>query len=434
MLSTVADILTTIPQMSVAGFIIGKYVQVKRISQFTLLYTLLALVIYISTGSMDQVPYTARGLLSMGAQVFMVLSFGRIPKTHGLAFLLLADVCMFVTELPMDAVMHYLAPGFSNTSDLSPTWVVVWKLSYLPMLVVAHLIPFLICQRFFKTEGSPDVTKYFPFFLLQVFLVATPMFMAVEYTENYVMINILCILYLLANIGLDILLLRTFGKINRAHALELQEEQAQNMLQAQLDYYNQMQDNVRTIRQLRHDMNNQLQTLSILLENKAFDTAQEQLASLRETIGRTGKNRFTGNPVVDAVVESKIQVCNESGISLRCSGSLPPEIGIKAINLCSVTANLLDNAIHACQKLDQAEIPEIVFSVTVKEKRVIFCCENPAASGEKWVDATPELHQEHGWGLSILRNIAADYQGELQIQQQNGVVVAILWLIPEALA
>lgn len=307
------------------------------------------------------------------------------------------------------------------------------KLIILPMIVISYVVPFWLCHRLFKTEGDSEITRYIPFLLLQVFITIVPMLMALSFTDNYVFINVMCVIYLVANFGLDLLLMHTFGKINQAHALELRQEQIQYMFQAQVDYYNQLRDSASTIRQIRHDMGNQLHTLSILLEDGQTELVTEQLSSLRETIGRTGKSTHTGNPVVDAVIESKLGLCTEAGINLQCEGNLPTNVAVKAVSLCSIAANLLDNAIHACQRL-QTEAPlSIRFSASVKNGRIVFLCQNPVLPGTVLPNAEPMLSQEHGWGVSILRNIAAEYHGELQMQQQKDVVTSILWIHPDPL-
>ena len=118
---------------------------------------------------------------------------------------------------------------------------------------------------------------------------------------------------------------------------------------------------------------------------------------------------------------------------LECSGTLPTDLNIRAVNLCSIAANLLDNAIHACKSLNSDQMPKICFAVSVQEKRVIFSCENPVPPDFRLDEKEPELDQEHGWGLSILRSIADDYGGSLEIQQLDGIVKIVLWMLPKPL-
>lgn len=430
MLPALADILSTLPQIIVSGMIVGKFIQAKNNKEFICIYVLMSLLIYIITGYVLDRTYAIRGTLSIAVQIVLVISCCRIPRAHGLAYMLMANVCMFLAEIPFDLAILYLVPNFSVLFQ-NPSWLVTWKLMYLPLVVVSYVCPFWLCQRLFKIDGDSEISKYIPFLVIQALLVILPMFMALSFTEHYSRICGMCVIYLMANVGLDLLLMHTFGKINRSHILELQHEQSQNLLQAQVNYYNELQDNARLIRQIRHDMTNQLQTLSILLEDGSIILAQEQLASLRDTISRTGENIHTGNPVVDAVIELKQGVCVETGICLQCSGKLPTKIGVNAENLCSIVANLLDNAIHACHSTCTDTSPVIHFSVNAKNDVVVFCCENPAPSTSSTLHTEPSINKEHGWGLAILRNIAETYHGDFQVQLQNGTVQAILWLTPQ---
>ena len=38
---------------------------------------------------------------------------------------------------------------------------------------------------------------------------------------------------------------------------------------------------------------------------------------------------------------------------------------------------------------------------------------------------------EHGWGLNILERIAQDYSGQMEIENPEGRVRILLWMIPK---
>lgn len=428
MVSALVDIFSTIPQLLASGYFCGKFIKTKRFRLFMLLWTSLHMAVYVFTGYGPIQSYTLRAILQTILQLVLLLTFSQIPRPHSTAYVLLCCGCMFLFELFWDGAFYLIDSSFLQTMQNNAKVMASYKLTFFPVCVLSWAVPYWLLRRLFKTDGNSEITRYLPFLLLQVVLMMPPMVMTIG-TPDYATRNfVLCAIYLLADVGLDLLLLRTFGKLSAVHALELQQKQTENMLQAQTDYYHQLQDNATSIRKIRHDMVNQLQTLSILMEDNALDAAQQQLASLREHISRTGKNRHTGNPVVDAVIESKTGLCAEAGIRFHCSGSLPESLSIEAVSLCSIAANLLDNAIHACQKLKPEVDAYVHFSAGVKEGRLVFSCENPAPDAVKLPANEPELNQEHGWGLSILRNIAQTYHGALQIQQQDQTVTSVLWL------
>jgi sensor histidine kinase regulating citrate/malate metabolism len=181
----------------------------------------------------------------------------------------------------------------------------------------------------------------------------------------------------------------------------------QQLVRSMSRSYDQFMESNRIIRTLRHDMDNQLYSLSLLLDRQEYDLASQQLESYRTAVKRTRGHIYTGNHVVDAVICGKEDVLAENGISFSCSGTLPVNLPLDPATLCSLTANLLDNAIHACGKLPTAP-RDISFAVGIVQSRLIVRCENSCLPDTKIPDGQQDdLTQEHGWGLQIIRQIAS---------------------------
>lgn len=394
-----------------------------------LLYAAENMFIYMFFGHVLITSHAIRGFISIAVQLMVIIAACRIPKVHGVLFYVLCQTVMFLAEIPADILIFRIEPDFINIMSLSVGVLVAWKIAYFPLFVLAFVVPYWLCTRYVKRVPSPEVSRYLPFLLLQAPMVLLPVFTTITVTSNYTLLGSVAIVFLLVNLLLDFLLMRTFEKINQAHEAQRREEQTRSMLQAQLDYYNQMQDSARATRQLRHDMKNQLQALAILLEDGEYDTAMTQLSAFREKIGQAGEKCHTGNSVVDAVIQSKMDACAERGIFIRCGGSLPSDLRISAVSLCSITANLLDNAIHAVEDLPPEQ--EITFQAGMTDGRVVFTCENPVAPGTELKESDPKIDAEHGWGLNILRSIAGEYGGEMHLMQQDSMVKAVLWLTPQ---
>ena len=428
----ITDILTTLPQTFVAGFVTGKYIQAKNNRFFTLFYTVTMMLIYVFLGNVLHFPYWARGGLTLISQFVLIALFRNISLSHSFGFQIFALCLMFCTELPLDMVIFHVVPGFTSIVELPLSLLITIKVMYLPLVVLSFIIPYWCCNRFFKTASNSEVSRYIPFFILQAFLILLPITMELAIAYDYVYITVLSIIILLANVLLDLLLMRTFDKISRTHELELQNKQAQSVLQAQISYYQQLQDSTAAMRQVRHDMKNQLQTLAILLDEEDLNAARQQLSAYREQLKNTETDHFTGNTVLDAVISAKADLCRQKDISITCTGSVPNDISVDAVHLCSIAANLLDNAIHACEALPPDIVPAIEFSAHQKDGKLIFVSKNPAVPGRTFTPTPPKLNQEHGWGLSILSRIAQDYGGEVSLEEQEGIVHALLWLIPKS--
>ena len=427
MATFLVDMLTTFMQLICATFFMWKLIKAKRFLPFAVTYIGTTMLIYTLTGYLPGVPSYIRVTLSFASMFVILFHFRQIPRLPVAIYILLALCCMFLIELPSIIMARMINPDFTSVQDITPSQLFVWRTMYLPWFIFSYGFPYWLCSRIFKFENHKDISRYLPFILVQALMLVVPICLANRHTTDRFS-AIIATVYLFANIILDLLLVRTFNSINRTHELERQQEQAQSILKAQLDYYNQLQENIQSLRQVRHDMKNQLQTLSILLEDREYDTAQKQLSAYREQLKKTETNRFTGNTVLDAVISAKADLCHQKDIPLSCSGSVPNDIAVDAVHLCSIAANLLDNSIHACDALPPEIMPSIQFSAQWKADKLLFLCKNPAVPGRELRLSAPKLNQEHGWGLSILSRIAQDYGGEMLLEERDGFVQASLWL------
>ena len=59
----------------------------------------------------------------------------------------------------------------------------------------------------------------------------------------------------------------------------------------------------------------------------------------------------TGNPMADAILNSKISLAKSRGIPVTADAHIPVTLRFSEIDLCCIIGNLFDNAIEASQKL-----------------------------------------------------------------------------------
>ncbi len=421
------DISTTLVQLFVAGYIISRYIRPRSTLKFITLFALVLLSNYIFTGYvLDQVIFL-RAMLTHLLTMILVLCMRQIPAVAALIYSMILLAFISLMELPTLFFCRLAFPDLVDVTVLTASELLLFRIMCIPFHAVSYAVPVWICNRIYHLKPTRETSRYIPFLLIQSIMLIAPIAIIVVNIPGPVS-TVSGALYALANALLLVLLNRTFRQIDHTHELELQKEQAQSMLRAQIDYYNLIQDNVTALRQVRHDMKNQLQTLSILLDEGNLEIAQAQLAAYRAQLINTETRRFTGNSVLDAVLSAKVDACAQRGFPITCSGSIPTDIPVDPIHLCSIGANLLDNAIHACEALPPEIAPAIAFTAQIKEDRLLFTCRNPAGPGADLNPGAPDPTREHGWGLSILSRIAEDYGGQMQLTGENGWVCAALWM------
>jgi two-component system, LytTR family, sensor histidine kinase AgrC len=140
-----------------------------------------------------------------------------------------------------------------------------------------------------------------------------------------------------------------------------------------------------------------------------------------------GNAVFSGNAVIDAIINAKYYLIQDSEIQFHYEGQLPAHIDFDSAGLSSIVSNLLDNAINACNKLPE-EQRSIDFSVLLRGSDLLISCKNPTMEQAAPVPKAPDLSSEHGWGLTILQQLADRYSGRMELRNETGTFQAALWI------
>lgn len=181
------------------------------------------------------------------------------------------------------------------------------------------------------------------------------------------------------------------------------------------------------LRTQRHERVNQALVIRALCD--AGDTA-----ALREYVGQIlpeespEENIDCGHVIVNAVLRQKLSRCARAGVPVTVNAHLPPRLPIRDTDLCSLMANLLDNALEGTRGEAQpavhvsAQCVKNYLRVTVRNRvsRDVLA-ENPSLA------TTKENAADHGVGVSVIRRIVEQYDGMLDFSIQDG------WFVADAL-
>lgn len=425
-----ADLLTTLPQLVLEGIIVARFLKNRRLWLFTALLTIGTLLLQWLFGYQLAVPQVVRSLTTLFWLLALTMSFCKIPRIQAVAYLALYLILMMLLELPVDLMLLQRYPNMTAITDLPLTVLVLSRMVYLPFYSMSLLIPYALFRRFLAKVREQEFTKFLPILVTQCFLMLFPTWIALGTMQSTRQVLLVCALFLLANILLDVFLLGTFRRAQQVYEAQRQVQEAENLLKAQSEYYHQLQGSAAALKGLQSEMVETLRHMSRELSQQHYDNVLRELSDFRSAVEQTGRCRYTGNAVVDAVLEEKSRQCRQKGITLKIQGIIPTDVAVEPIHLCSIAGNLLDNAIHACDALGPEAEKTIEFTARMQGPRLVFLCRNTAAPGQHITRKQPELTRAHGWGLSILERIAGEYQGQLMPQSGDGWVQVLLWLIP----
>lgn len=180
---------------------------------------------------------------------------------------------------------------------------------------------------------------------------------------------------------------------------------------------------------LYHDLNNHLNVLYQLINEGDEKAAKEYIQEISRPIMKLSKTVWTGIDVVDVIINSKLEKMKELGITSEINVEFPQNSNILPHDICTILANLLDNAIEAVELLENRgnislTIRKINHFLLIKVSNT--CIENR----DQFFDlplTTKENKELHGWGLPSVRETVEKYNGTLKCtNSDNQFVVNIM--------
>lgn len=194
-------------------------------------------------------------------------------------------------------------------------------------------------------------------------------------------------------------------------------------LNAQLKHFKAYQETQKETRRIRHDMKNHMACLHALLEKGHYEEAQLYIKEMNELVNQSGEHFHTGDPIIDAILNEKEPDASAQGIQLLVEG-IPEFHYMDPVDVCTIFANAIDNAIEAQKDLNDHE-KRIQVSFVRQHAMQYIRIENPAEEVHKTGTSflTEKDPKEHGFGLENIRRAANKYHGQMNASYQNGIFV-----------
>lgn len=178
----------------------------------------------------------------------------------------------------------------------------------------------------------------------------------------------------------------------------------------------------------RHDINNHLGVLSLLLQNDDITEAKSYLQKMTSFNTNLGfQTEYFGDVILDVVISMMCLRASERGIEISVFGEMWQD-RFNSFEISSICMNAIDNAIEACQRQD-IKGPIIMRAVKTDSLQLISFS-NPA-SYEMYSNilnfATSKADTEqHGFGIKNIRKAAANLGGDIKYEYVNGEVVLLI--------
>lgn len=116
-------------------------------------------------------------------------------------------------------------------------------------------------------------------------------------------------------------------------------------------HYQEVDNMYHQIRGWRHDYRNHIQTMKAYAAMEDWESIRKYLELLDEDLTKVDAVIKTGNPMTDAIFNSKISLAKAKDIKVIADAEIPVKLKIPEIDLCCILGNLFDNAIEASLQL-----------------------------------------------------------------------------------
>jgi len=195
-------------------------------------------------------------------------------------------------------------------------------------------------------------------------------------------------------------------------------------IELQYQYYESLSNQFVEIKEYRHDIRNLISAAEMVMNDKAsFESGKEMLDSLKERAENLGVPMICRNPIVNAVIWQKSKKAKECGIDFRIDIKKDEELPLEKTDICSVIANLLDNAIREAKKYENSFV-EINAKTDIGMVFVEIRNTSDKVFDEESLPESTKNSPNHGYGLEIVDKIAKKYDGSFIFMSDGKVATA----------
>ena len=255
------------------------------------------------------------------------------------------------------------------------------KDSFYWVLFLLPLISIIISFLFFYAAGSFDISSSMSLLISATFI-------------------------LLLFINLTVFMLYDKAYKNRVELYELKSIHFQQEIDKK--YFDAIEQSQEEIRHFSHDIRNHL------LQIRYIDDIEESHAYIDRLVCDIEKISYVGiskNKMLNLIISKYISICDKKGIKFTPSVKLATLCYIDDVDLSTLLNNLLDNAVDAAEKAENAEIELCVFSKNSRYDGIIIrntCYTSPETVDNRLISSKKEKAY-HGLGLNIVKKILKKY-------------------------
>lgn len=214
---------------------------------------------------------------------------------------------------------------------------------------------------------------------------------------------------------------------------EMGQKHQQELLELQLQHFEQYKEKQEETRRFRHDMINHLMTVQMLQQKERYREAGDYVDELLGRVSALSPKCVTGSDLLDGIVASKIERMEQLHISYEIDGVLDKGLKMNPVDICTIFSNALDNAIEALQKVKK----ERRFCMRIKRTDTYYMIAmqnttEPENRPNKLLAqnrfTTKQNRELHGYGMQNMKKTVSKYGGEITADMEEDTFTVTIFL------
>lgn len=386
-----------------------------------ILYGGTIVVEYIATGLLQDILWLKIVVVLIGLATTMYILF------NASIFKLIMIVMLFqgLNVLSDYAVLLLLAKFFPQLSQYIMTEDIgIYLISIISKIVLLFVI--LIIRRKVRKKTEDMLTDIEWLGLLVIPLITILSIVAIALQYNVFSGDMQDDVLLYVALGMAVMNFMVFFLLETVFKREriIREKQIMNeTMKKEMELYYSISENLDSQRQMTHEFKNYITCIVELLRNKDYTELEEYVANLNYTLTEGIDMVDTNNIIINAILNTKYREALEKGILMILKVGDLSELQLKDMDVVTILANLLSNAIEACEKCEEKMIK---FKFVIEDGAAIITVKNtmeknPWKMKNIFVTTKTQERELHGYGVKNIIEIVERYNGKYLIDYDEGM-------------
>ncbi|GAA0701110.1 ATP-binding protein [Paraclostridium ghonii] len=361
--------------------------------------------------------------------VILIFAFIKVNYEIGIAKNLIISISyIFMLGLLNEGAYAFLSLLCNKLIEIRYYWyyalrydkLIFLEINILINLLLIYIVTIINVLRL-KVNLNNKQYKYIFFSIILNLLSAILIFGTIYKTTQTVTnlaLDVVIVLISSSILILNILFMWLITRVIKDSNLRAENKCIRENIQLQHQYYLNMQDSQLKVKKLYHDMKNHMICIENLYgKNEYIENINNQLKECNSIFN-------TNNMILDIILNDKQRICKSKGIDLLADINFRECDFIDGADVCSIFSNMIDNAIEACEKIEDKNIlKRINIKGTIVKSLYIIKCENPKNNIIKLKNGLILTNKKdkflHGIGISSMKNSIEKYNGNLEINDLN---------------